>query len=59
MVEHKVHATRCGFRSLKTVLERQGRCVEVVHLPDTAREEVVADLVADLVASVSSCCARL
>jgi hypothetical protein len=44
-----------GVRYLETLLEQQGRRVEVVHLAETRRE----DLVADLVSIVSSFCARL
>jgi predicted site-specific integrase-resolvase len=55
VVEQKDRATRFGFRSLETVLEQHGRRMEVVNLADNGRE----DLVADLVAIVSSFCARL
>jgi predicted site-specific integrase-resolvase len=55
VVEHNDRATRCGFRYLETLLEQQGRRVEVVNLAENGRE----DLVADLVAIVSSFCARL
>src|SRR6266849_8380321 len=55
VVEHKDRATRFGFRYLETLLERQGRRVEVVNLADNGRE----DLVADLVAIVYSFCTRL
>jgi predicted site-specific integrase-resolvase len=61
VVEHHDRATRFGFRYLETLLERQGRRVEVVNLADygdgdgDGRE----DLVADLVAIVDSFCARL
>jgi predicted site-specific integrase-resolvase len=55
VVEHQDRATRFGFRYLETLLEQQGRRVEVVNLADNGRE----DLVADLVAIVYSFCARL
>ena len=55
MVEHKDRATRFGFRYLDTLLELQGRRSEVVNWADNGRE----DLLADLVAIRSSCCARL
>ena len=55
VVEHKDRATRFGFRYIETLLERQGRRVEVVNLAENGRE----DLVADLVAIVYSFCARL
>jgi predicted site-specific integrase-resolvase len=55
VVEHKDRATRFGFRYLETLLEQQGRRVEVVNLADNGRE----DLVADLIAIIYSFCARL
>ena len=55
VVEHKDRATRFGFRYLETVLEQQGRRIEVVNLAENGRE----DLVTDLVAIVYSFCARL
>ena len=55
VVEHQERATRFGYRFLETLLERQGRRIEVVSVADTGRE----DLVADLVAIVSSFSARL
>jgi predicted site-specific integrase-resolvase len=57
VVEHTDRATQFGFRSLATLLHHQGRRVEVVNLAENGqgREE----LVADLVAIVSSFCARL
>ena len=55
VVEHKDRATRFGFRYLETLLEQQGRHIEVVNLADNGRE----DLLADLVAIIYSFCARL
>lgn len=55
VVEHKDRATRFGFRYLETLLEQQGRRMEVVNLAENGRE----DLVADLVAIVYAFCARL
>jgi predicted site-specific integrase-resolvase len=55
VVEHKERATRFGFRYLETLLERQGRRIEVVNLAENGRE----DLLADLVAIIYSFCARL
>jgi len=55
VVEHTDRATRFGFRYLDTLLELQGRRIEVVNLAENGRE----DLVADLVAIVYSFCARL
>jgi putative resolvase len=34
VVEHKERATRCGFRYRETLLEQQGRHIEVVNLAD-------------------------
>src|SRR5262249_61586445 len=46
VVEHKDRATRFGFRYLDTLLQQQGRRIEVVNLADNGREDLVADLVA-------------
>jgi putative resolvase len=55
VVEHKDRATRFGVRYMETLLEQQGRHIEVVNLAANGRE----DLLADLVAIVYSFCARL
>ena len=55
VVEHKDRATRFGFRYLETLLAQQDRSIEVVNLAEAGHE----DLLADLVAIVSSFCARL
>ena len=55
VVEHKDRATRFGFRYIETLLEQQGRHIEVVNLAENGRE----DLLADLVAIIYSFCARL
>ncbi len=55
IVEHKDRLTRFGFRYIETLLEQQGRRVEVVNLADNGRE----DLVDDLVAIIYSFCAQL
>ncbi len=47
--------TRFGFRYLETLLELQGRTIEVVNVAETDKE----DLIADLVAIVYSFTARL
>ncbi len=54
VVEHQERATRFGFRYLETLLAQQGRRIEVVNLAEDGQE----DLLADLVAIVSSLCAR-
>ena len=55
VVEHKDRATRFGFRYIETLLEQQGREIEVVKLAEDERE----GLGDDLVAVVYSFCARL
>lgn len=55
VVEHKDRATRFGFGYIETLLEQQGRRIEVVNVAENGRE----DLLADLVAIVYSFCARL
>ncbi len=55
VVEHQDRATRFGFRYLETLLAQQGRRIEVVNMAEDSQ----ADLLADLVAIVSSLCARL
>jgi predicted site-specific integrase-resolvase len=55
VIEHKDRLTRFGFRYLETLLEVQGRTIEVVNEADNDEE----DLIADLVAIVYSFTARL
>lgn len=55
VVEHKDRVTRFGFRYIETLLEQQGRAIEVVNLAEDERE----GLLDDLVAVVYSFCARL
>lgn len=55
VVEQKDRATRFGFRYLDTLLQGQGRVIEVVNLAEHNRE----DLLADLVSIVYSFAARL
>lgn len=59
VVEHQDRATRFGFRYLETLLEQQGRRIEVVNLAEDGREDLVSDLVSDLVAIVYLFSARL
>lgn len=54
VVEHKERLTRFGFNYMVTLLEMQGRRVEVVF-PD----EIKDDLVADFIAIITSMSARL
>jgi predicted site-specific integrase-resolvase len=46
VVEHKARATRFGLRYLETLLEQQGRRIEVVNRAEEGREDLVSDLVA-------------
>lgn len=55
VVEHKERLTRFGFNYIQTILEAQGRHIEVVNLADNGKE----DLLDDLVAVIYSFCARL
>jgi putative resolvase len=55
VVEHQDRLTRFGFRYLETLLELQGRTIEVVNVAENDKE----DLIADLVAIVYSFTARL
>ncbi len=55
VVEHKDRLTRFGFHYLETLLETTGRRIEVVNVAENDKE----DLIADLVAIVSSLTARL
>jgi predicted site-specific integrase-resolvase len=55
VVEHKDRLTRFGFAYISTLLQMQGRRIEVVNPADTARD----DLVADLISIIYSFSARL
>ena len=55
VVEHRDRLTRFGFHYLETLLEIQGRTIEVVNVAENDKE----DLLADLVAIVYSFTARL
>jgi predicted site-specific integrase-resolvase len=55
VVEYRDRLTRFGFHYLETLLLTQGRTIEVVNLSEDDKE----DLIADLVAMVSSFTARL
>ena len=46
VVEHKDRLTYFGFRYLETLLELQGRTIEVVNVPENDKEDLNADLVA-------------
>jgi putative resolvase len=55
VVEHKDRLTRFGFRYLETLLDGQGRTIEVVNQAENSTE----DLLADLTSIIYSFCARL
>lgn len=55
VVEHKDRLTRFGFNAIETLLQGQGRRIEVVNLTENGKE----DLLNDLVAIIYSFCARL
>jgi putative resolvase len=55
VVEHKDRLTRFGFTYIETLLEGQGRRVEIINLAEDEKE----DLLADLTAIIYSFCARL
>lgn len=55
LVEHKDRLTRFGFTFIDTLLEQQGKRVEVANLADEGK----ADLIQDLVSVVYSFSARL
>jgi putative resolvase len=46
VVEHQDRLTRFGFRYLETLLELQGRTIEVANVAENDQEELMADLVA-------------
>jgi putative resolvase len=55
VVEHKDRLTRFGFRYIETLLEMQGRTIEVVNPAENNQE----DLLHDVATLVHSICARL
>ena len=55
IVEHRDRLTRFGFHYIETLLEAQGRKIEVVNAAENNKE----DLIADLVAIIYSFTARL
>ena len=55
VVEHKDRFTRFGFAGYKTLLNTDGRDIEVVKEADNGKE----DLLQDLVSIITSFCARL
>lgn len=56
VIEHKDRGTRFGFRYIeKTLLQGQGRAIEVVNQAENGME----DILADLTSIIYSFCARL
>jgi len=55
VVEHKDRLTRFGFHGYRTLLQNEGRDIEVVNEAENGKE----DLQQDLVAIITSFCARL
>jgi predicted site-specific integrase-resolvase len=55
VVEHQERLTRLGLRYLDTLLNTQGRAIEVVHQAENGTDDVLADLTA----LVYALCARL
>lgn len=55
VVEHQDRLTRFGFRYIETLLQGQGRQIEVVNQTDNETE----DLLTDLTSIIYSSCARL
>lgn len=45
MVEHRDRATRFGFHYLRTLLENEGRRIEVINESDGNKEELIQDLI--------------
>jgi putative resolvase len=44
VIEHKDRLTHFGFRYLETLLELQGRTIEVVNVAENDKEDLIADL---------------
>jgi predicted site-specific integrase-resolvase len=55
VVEHKDRLTRFGFNYIKTLLNKQGKDIEVVNEADNGKD----DLMQDFVSIITSFCARL
>ena len=55
VVEHTDRLTRFGYNYLEQLLKMQGRRIEVIHLAENGKE----DLIQDFVSIVTSFCARL
>jgi predicted site-specific integrase-resolvase len=53
VVEHKDRGTRFGFRYIETLLQVQGRQIEVVHQAENSTEDLLADLTSIILDIVS------
>ncbi len=53
VVEHQDRATRFGFHYIETLLEKQGRRLEVVNLAENGQDDLMSDLVS-IIYSVSA-----
>jgi predicted site-specific integrase-resolvase len=55
LVEHKDRLTRFGFNYIETLLESQGRKIEVINNLEDTKE----DLIQDFISVITSFCARI
>lgn len=55
LVEHKDRLTRFGFKYIETLMETQGRKIEVINNLDDDKD----DLIQDFVSIITSFCARI
>lgn len=55
VVEHKDRLTRFGAHYIETLMEAQGRAIEVVNVAEHDKEDVITDLAS----VIYSFCARL
>jgi putative resolvase len=53
VVEHRDRATRFGFHYLRTLLENEGRRIEVINEEDGDKEELRQDLIAIITSFVA------
>ena len=55
LVEHKDRLTRFGFKYIETLMEQQGRKIEVINNLDDDKD----DLIQDFISVITSFCARI
>jgi len=53
VVEHRDRATRFGFHYLKTLLENEGRQIEVINESENDKDELMQDLIAIITSFVA------